>query len=31
MTLGKYDGIPVGALVGTSPGARDAEEVAMIV
>jgi hypothetical protein len=31
MTLGKYDGIPVGSLVGTAPGARDAEEVAIIV
>jgi hypothetical protein len=31
MTLGRYEGIPVGAIVGTAPGARLSDEVAMMV
>ena len=31
MTFGKLEGIPVGAVVGTAPGARVSDEVARMV
>lgn len=31
ITLGRLEGIPVGAVVGTAPGARVSDEVARMV